>query len=629
MNDQLYPDLTWDDLSRWAGATILERGIGYKRRVFDLSAVGDNHLAATVEGRYSYRTEVWFEDANLTWRCNCPFSRGPCKHAVALILVAIDYARVDTPIPATDRSEFKSKHNANLTLSPTVLSKRMDADKVRAALSQIPADQLVDWATKQITDKPELPVDLPQGIQPEDLRPDISVVTDHHVSSIQNLIRKVTGMRYDRYERDYENRRYGEEPDYSQIELEFQTLARASQVRELVELGDEFMSLGTKQIEETDPSLKPYDQLRSCMEIVVSAMRSSEISPADRVITYWKLMLKDEYDILSDTQLPVNEGEISQQDWLSVAEHFRKRLKSMPDTDDEKSFSIAYRRERVLERSIEAFKAGSAFDQAIELLESELPICSNYVALVDLLIQVRDFQMAKHWIVEGRNATSYKLRGIAYQLAEKMREIAVLEENWAQVTSIDAYFFAYIPSVDTYSSVKDSCRKSGVWEKIQTALLEYLVTGFFEPTSADWPLPATGLGTDYPIKRHYYPDYRNLIDIALEEDRLDDAVDWYRKAPGRDVDGLEIAERMRDAEPDITLEIWQRRIDYLVGNANVNAYLEAMPILREVKELMRDEGRQDEFERYVEQVRVAHKRKRRLLREIELVTSGHRRILDS
>ena len=499
----------------------------------------------------------------------------------------------------------------------------MDTKKVRAAVARVPIDDLIDWATRQIADSPEIPTDLPRGVQPQDLRPDKVGVSKRQFDRIQNLIRTETGFRFFRDEWDYEDHPYGEEPDYTEIENEFRLLAELGYVTELLNLGGELMELGTEQFQETDPSEETFDQFRSCMTIVVDAMRTSELPPVDRMIAYWGLMLNDQYDILAEAEAPINGTKLSQQDWLSVAEEFTNRLKSMPVKSEENSLSSDYDRHRVMQRAIDALKAGDAFDEAIELMESELPHCHNYVELVDLLIETRDIEKAKRWVIDGRLATKNTFRGIAHQLAEKMREIAILEENLPQASAITASFFFRQPSVSSFLAVKDSCQTSGEWKKVRDVLLVFLETGFFSPTASDWPLPKTGLGRDEPIQRKYHPDYRLLIDIALEEKRLNDALKWYQQAPRDLVDELKIASALKDFQPDIALDIWRTKIDDLIATVNVKAYLRAMPLLGEMKELMRKEGRSTEFQQYVNRLRVQHKNKPRLMREIDLVESGH------
>ena len=92
--------LTFDDLHDWAGETILNRGKGYVKRIDPLSRIEDNTLAAWVTGGERYATSVRIDDAgDFEHFCSCPYSWGPCKHPVAVILAAVEYVKRKETIP--------------------------------------------------------------------------------------------------------------------------------------------------------------------------------------------------------------------------------------------------------------------------------------------------------------------------------------------------------------------------------------------------------------------------------------------------------------------------------------------------------------------------------------------------
>jgi uncharacterized Zn finger protein len=85
-----WTELTWDDLTDWAGARSVERGRSYQRggRVKKLAISDDGRLLATVAGTERYATTVSFEPARgqkaLASSCTCPVGIN-CKHAVATV----------------------------------------------------------------------------------------------------------------------------------------------------------------------------------------------------------------------------------------------------------------------------------------------------------------------------------------------------------------------------------------------------------------------------------------------------------------------------------------------------------------------------------------------------------------
>lgn len=86
-----FADLTWQDLEEWAGSRVVSRGKSYSKRVLNLRATPEGGLLATVVGTALYTTQVARDGADvLGSSCTCPYDWGPCMHAVAVILAALD-----------------------------------------------------------------------------------------------------------------------------------------------------------------------------------------------------------------------------------------------------------------------------------------------------------------------------------------------------------------------------------------------------------------------------------------------------------------------------------------------------------------------------------------------------------
>ena len=50
MPTTFFTTLSWNDLEKWAGPVILQRGKSYRRRVHDLALTDEKHVVATVAG---------------------------------------------------------------------------------------------------------------------------------------------------------------------------------------------------------------------------------------------------------------------------------------------------------------------------------------------------------------------------------------------------------------------------------------------------------------------------------------------------------------------------------------------------------------------------------------------------
>jgi hypothetical protein len=86
-----FEQLTWEDLTTWAGTKILSRGKTYKRQVTDLRLAQDGRIVAWVHGTRKYATAVRRDSSGtLSAVCSCPYGWSPCKHSVAVILAYLD-----------------------------------------------------------------------------------------------------------------------------------------------------------------------------------------------------------------------------------------------------------------------------------------------------------------------------------------------------------------------------------------------------------------------------------------------------------------------------------------------------------------------------------------------------------
>jgi uncharacterized Zn finger protein len=83
---------------------------------------------------------------------------------------------------------------------------------------------------------------------------------------------------------------------------------------------------------------------------------------------------------------------------------------------------------------------------------------------------------------------------------------------------------------------------------------------------------------------------------------------------------MELAAKREKEHPEDALLVYQRHIDPTVNQKNNDAYREATDLLRKIRELMVRLGREADFGRYIESVRIAHKPKRNFMKLIERAT---------
>ena len=635
MKNKLLRSLTWDDLNDWAGGTVVNRGEAYVTRVHDLANTDENHLTAAVHGQQVYRTEVWYENESLTFQCTCPYSYGPCKHSVALILVYLNHVKTNVHVPTgSTRNTADSGKLSDSSASPDEAEiPKLDAQRIREAFSRISKEDLIEWVTDSILSSSRLRENLPEGISTTDLQPDSLTMNKKQFARLQKMIDEETSIRVDYYERDewysydddYDNFESG--PCYEEILKEFEFLAQYGLVSELMTLGKRLLVQSGEQLSESDPGYEVFEEIKQCMRLIFKTMLASDLPNSEKIIAYWEMQEDDQCNLTSDVPRLESLKNVKPADWQPAAKHFSSQLKKMPRSNRDENRFNSFRRNDVLQRAVTALKNAGDVDDAIELSISELPLCGNYEELVDLLIEVPDFDKAKQWILRGleEGATS---RDMVFGLTERMLKIAVLEENWPQATSIAAYFFAdRATTLEAYLVVKDFCQRTGDWVKVREILLGYLETGDYDVSAADWPLVATGMGVENSVGLNHHPNYRVLIEIAIEEKRNDDAVNWIRQAPEEEAGAVTYAPQLQGTHPDFALQVWKLEIDALIGEVKAKSYISAMHYLKQIRNLLGKSGRSEEYKQYVVLIREKHRRKPLLLKELNKLERNNKRIL--
>jgi uncharacterized Zn finger protein len=117
-----------------------------------------------------------------------------------------------------------------------------------------------------------------------------------------------------------------------------------------------------------------------------------------------------------------------------------------------------------------------------------------------------------------------------------------------------------------------------------------------------------------------------LIEIAIEEKDPERVLYWYDRRPKRragwlDLDEDRIAEAIETYAPDRALAIWRSRAENLIAQVSPRAYDAAARYLRKAGALMTRQGRQQEWTRYLQELRETHARKSRLIQVLDRLSA--------
>ena len=653
-----FEDLSFDDLKSWAGDKIVGRAYGYKKQVADLRRTADGALLAWVKGTRRYATKVWIDGTGLNAACTCPYW-DTCKHAVAVVLVYLDAVRAKTAILTTNDTDSRLQliesaagaDNADDDVyldvgldddddddsdeppprSASVSGKKKDASDVREILGNMSKDELVNFAASLAAGDQNIARTL---IEDRELA---GGKVNKIVKALRADIEDLTSQ--PAWKDNWRGR--GEIPDYSGVLKRLNMLLKSGHADALVDIGEDLLELGMRQIEQSDDEGETASQIGECLELVFKAIPSSSLEPPEQIIWMIDAFLVDRYGILDGVENPFPARRYSKADWSAVADEMRGRLDSLT-VEEKEDYGKRYHRERIMNWAITALEKSGRTGDIIPVLEREAPITSCYSRLVSALVQ------ARRWAYEGYAKTRKNYAGIAAGLVDKLRELAVREKQPLLAAAFRGHEFFEGPSLAAYKNLEKASSSAKVWQAVRHCALAFLETGrrpdaapvvkpigkkgdVYDTTEPQpWPLPSTGLLFSDTISRRGFPDTDILIDIALYEKRNGDAIGLYDSVLRRNVFFDPIAPRLADkvqqTHPDAALKIWRSVVEIHITQAKPKAYVEAAGYLRKMKKVHEELGDLAPWHAYIAQLRVQHKPKRRLM-EVLASLEG-KRILD-
>lgn len=630
--------LSLDDLRNWAGEAILNRGKRYVKRVDQVFRTVDDALVAWVTGSEKYVTSVRIQaTGRLEHRCTCPYALGPCKHAVAVILAAAEHLKDSRPIPLLREDD---------ELHEALVGERGGEEDPSEDWDVEPADFVARRAGKR---QPRLQDLLGKKSHGEllDLLVDLARrfpdVTRHIVEAEQlaggRLDKLVRALRseiraltakpawYDHW------RGKGSLPDYSHLEERLRALADRGHADAVIELGSELWTKGKVQVEQSNDEGETAMAIAACLRMVLLALPQSSLSAPQQLLWVIDRVLDDDYGLLEGTEKFFERQGYTSAHWREVAGTLEERLKAMPRTPTGK-FSDWYRRGRLLDVLLDAYRRAGWGEKIIPRLEDEADSCQCYPRLVDALLGAGERERARHWCLRGHARTVEQAPGIASALQERLRAIAQRERRYDLVAAYRAQDFFDAPSSTRYGDLHKAAEKAKCWPVVRAAVLDFLETGRHPMPSGQkalaggWPLPPPEVEQRPAARRaahQRFPDFATLIDVAIAEERFDDVADLYQRCRQANRCGWETDKRVAQAvagtHPDLALAIWQRTVDGLIAQTKPRAYEEATGYLRLMRQVYVQNERSDDWRRLLVRLRAEHKAKRRLMEVLDNLAS--------
>lgn len=647
--DTTFSELTWEDLTEWAGSKVVARGKSYRNRVEDLRMTADGRLLAWVQGGDRYATLVSLEKSGkLSSVCTCPYAIA-CKHAVAVVVAYLNAIQEKKPVPSSDESDERLDCLAG-EVDEEDVDVKIGAEApsaVRRYLDALSPSALLEFVR-------ELAVDFPDVRQRIEDR--VELQSGDTAKLIANTRREIEAVSA---EGGWTRHWSGESniPDYSRVRERLECLLKSGHADEVLLLGEDILKRGIQQIEMSNDEGETGQEIAGCMAIVFRALSASSKSAAQRLLWEIDARLLDGYSILDGIRgLMEKPTAFALSDWSAVAEALTRRMDDIPvaaGPRESDGGSREYRRQAVMRWLLLALRHAGREREISSVLEREAEITHCYEELVDRLFAEKREEAAVEWARKGFARTIESKSGIAWQLEARLRAYAGRNKDRPLAAAFLAMEFFDRPDADRYEALQKAAASLGLWDTICPLLMRWLETGIrpdekpaeeaqqkktrkvsaeqTEAPQAKWPLPVTGLVVPKEKERYRsFPDTATLMAIAMKEGRNDDVLRWYkagRGGYGHDYQGDTVAATVQKSHPDESLAIWLRLAKAQIALTKPAAYPLAGDSLGKMKAVYLRTGRMDEWNRLLMDLRVENARKPRMLEVLDHLEGKRSRIL--
>jgi uncharacterized Zn finger protein len=395
---------------------------------------------------------------------------------------------------------------------------------------------------------------------------------------------------------------------------------------DVVRLGSKLLDKGTEQVEQSDDEGDTTIEISRAMTFVFKALAVSTMPDADKLEQAIDFGMRDEYELCEGFD-QFMKRRFAKRAWSEVADRLLARLKTQLPSKAEDAFSRDYRRDRLASTVIDALERAGRADEAVAVCFQEAEVTKSYERLVKKLRELKRFDEAEEWIRKGVKATCQKLPGIASSLQKELVAIRQQQKDWPYVAALCADSFFEDPGLQSYKELRSASEKAKVWKEVKPDCLAFLETGLNPRTKQGWLLPETGMaGTG--LRRGGKPPRTDvLINIAIEEKRIDDVLHWHGalKRPGDGWYGFDRDDRVAKAVvrqyPDKAVAIWKEIAEGFIAQTNVRAYGNAVAYLKKARKALDDIGRMGEWSGYLGKLTETNRKKPRLVQMLNVLSA--------
>jgi uncharacterized Zn finger protein len=567
-------------LRRFAGGRSFERGEDYFAggQVSDL-AEDRGKVVAEVRGTRTYRVALWSEDGALEYSCTCPVGQDGdfCKHCVAVGLMWLEPGRGTPKAP-------RKREKPSVTM-----------DDVRAWLADRDTPKLVDMLMEQAMDDGR----LRQRLILETARASAKGI------DLRTYRRAIDAAVNAGDVVDYEDAfdyAHGIEEAVKGIE----SILRDGHAAEAIELAEYALERVERAIEHVDDSDGHVGGILEQLQTIhLAACKKAKPDPVALAKRLFAWELRTPWDTFYGAASAYAEvlGKAGLEIYRKLAEAEWARVPSRGPADALRPESYRYSR---ITHIMETLAAQTGDVEALVAVKRrDLSVPYAYLQIAEIYKNAKQPDRALEWAEKGLEAfpksPDPRLQDfLAEEYHRRKRHDEAMALIWAQYDSQ--------PHLEAYKKLKQHADRIGQWSAWRERALA--------------ALRKKSVPSKRQVQRHSWAwegrsGYSELVRIFLWEKDVEAA--WAEaKAGGCGQDlWLELAAKREMDHPEDALGVYRAHVEPTVDQKNNDAYRQAIGLLRKVRGLLVQLGREAEFSDYLTALRLAHKPKRNFMKLLD------------
>lgn len=558
--------LNENTLKRMAGSKYFDRGHGYFRAGYVKNIVEfDDRITAKVHGTQKYDVNLWIENGGLEYSCSCPLGENGefCKHCVATGLKWLDQQKPDSgKSKKTKKPKITVKDINNFLLSQ---DKQFLVDTI---LEQARYDgQLMHKLVVKTSRDSAKGLDLDAYRSAIDFAVSADDFVDYHsmgeysrgildvISSIEDLLNE----------------------GYS------------AEVSELTEYCLAAVEGAMNSVDDSSGDLGYI--LDRLQEMHLQVSKNSRPDPEKLAKRIFSWELNSECEVFygaSETYADVFGAKgLAVYRELATAE-WEKLPKFEPDSKD----SEKYGKRRRITRIMEALaKQSRDVEELVDIKSHDLSSPWSFLQIAEIYKKARKRNLALQWAERGVKAfpdrpDSRLKEFLANEYHRAKRDDDAMEQIWA--------VFAHSANLEHYQLLKTHADKIREWQTWREKALSFIRDEIKKKRAS---------------KSWFHMDNSTLVEIFLWEKDIESAFIEAKNGGCSQRLWYQLAKKLETIRPKDSIDIYRSLVEPTLNGKNKRAYIDAINLLKEINKLMANTGRKEEFSKYFETVRSAHKRK--------------------